>query len=90
MRYPINEFHLTVLSIIIHLIMLSIMPMLIFPLIYFVGELQRSDDSEWRQDCLALLLQLLCRIGTLHSSDPAQTPKLHPVSFCLDCITIYS
>ncbi|XP_028171395.1 ubiquitin carboxyl-terminal hydrolase puf [Ostrinia furnacalis] len=42
------------------------------------GVLQRSDDSEWRQDCLALLLQLLCRIGTLPSSDPAQTPKLHP------------
>ncbi|XP_049877741.1 ubiquitin carboxyl-terminal hydrolase puf [Pectinophora gossypiella] len=42
------------------------------------GGLQRSDDSEWRQDCLALLLQLLCRIGTLPSSDPAQTPKLHP------------
>ncbi|CAB3248888.1 unnamed protein product [Arctia plantaginis] len=42
------------------------------------GVLQRNDDSEWRQDCLALLLQLLCRIGTLPSSDPAQTPKLHP------------
>ncbi|KAM3962482.1 LOW QUALITY PROTEIN: ubiquitinyl hydrolase 1 puf [Aphomia sociella] len=42
------------------------------------GVLQRSDDSEWRQDCLALLLQLLCRIGTLPSSDSAQTPKLHP------------
>ncbi|XP_060805071.1 ubiquitin carboxyl-terminal hydrolase puf isoform X2 [Amyelois transitella] len=42
------------------------------------GILQRSDDSEWRQDCLALLLQLLCRIGTLPTSDPAQTPKLHP------------
>ncbi|XP_061722090.1 ubiquitin carboxyl-terminal hydrolase puf [Cydia pomonella] len=42
------------------------------------GVLQRSDDSEWRQDCLALLLQLLCRIGTLPSSDPSQTPKLHP------------
>nr|XP_049704813.1 ubiquitin carboxyl-terminal hydrolase puf isoform X8 [Helicoverpa armigera] len=42
------------------------------------GVLQRNDDSEWRQDCLALLLQLLCRIGTLPSTDPAQTPKLHP------------
>ncbi|CAH0594132.1 unnamed protein product [Chrysodeixis includens] len=42
------------------------------------GVLQRSDDSEWRQDCLALLLQLLCRIGTLPSTDPALTPKLHP------------
>uniref|UniRef100_A0A2H1VQW4 ubiquitinyl hydrolase 1 n=1 Tax=Spodoptera frugiperda TaxID=7108 RepID=A0A2H1VQW4_SPOFR len=42
------------------------------------GVLQRNDDTEWRQDCLALLLQLLCRIGTLPSTDPAQTPKLHP------------
>ncbi|RVE55279.1 hypothetical protein evm_000177 [Chilo suppressalis] len=42
------------------------------------GVLQRSDDCEWRQDCLALLLQLLCRIGTLPSADPSQTPKLHP------------
>ncbi|KAJ0173738.1 hypothetical protein K1T71_010887 [Dendrolimus kikuchii] len=47
------------------------------------GVLQRSDDSEWRQDCLALLLQLLCRIGTLPSSDPAQTPKLHPALLSL-------
>ncbi|XP_037876167.1 ubiquitin carboxyl-terminal hydrolase puf isoform X2 [Bombyx mori] len=47
------------------------------------GVLQRSDDSEWRQDCLALLLQLLCRIGTLPSSDPSQTPKLHPALLSL-------
>lgn len=45
-----------------------------------IGVLQRSDDSEWRQDCLALLLQLLCRIGTLATSEAGQTPKLHPVS----------
>ncbi|KAL4703264.1 hypothetical protein ACJJTC_009239, partial [Scirpophaga incertulas] len=47
------------------------------------GVLQRNDDSEWRQDCLALLLQLLCRIGTLPSADPAQTPKLHPALLSL-------
>ncbi|CAG4931724.1 unnamed protein product [Parnassius apollo] len=47
------------------------------------GVLQRNDDSEWRQDCLALLLQLLCRIGTLPSSDPALTPKLHPALLSL-------
>ncbi|KAG6460492.1 hypothetical protein O3G_MSEX012016 [Manduca sexta] len=47
------------------------------------GVLQKSDDSEWRQDCLALLLQLLCRIGTLPTSDPAQTPKLHPALLSL-------
>ncbi|XP_068619314.1 ubiquitin carboxyl-terminal hydrolase puf [Battus philenor] len=47
------------------------------------GVLQRNDDSEWRQDCLALLLQLLCRIGTLPISDPAQTPKLHPALLSL-------
>ncbi|XP_041969100.1 ubiquitin carboxyl-terminal hydrolase puf [Aricia agestis] len=42
------------------------------------GVLQRNDDSEWRQDCLALLLQLLCRIGTLPTTELGQTPKLHP------------
>ncbi|XP_072930018.1 ubiquitin carboxyl-terminal hydrolase puf isoform X2 [Epargyreus clarus] len=47
------------------------------------GVLQRSDDSEWRQDCLALLLQLLCRIGTLPATDPAQNPKLHPALLSL-------
>ncbi|XP_069360601.1 ubiquitin carboxyl-terminal hydrolase puf isoform X3 [Maniola hyperantus] len=47
------------------------------------GVLQRSDDSEWRQDCLALLLQLLCRIGTLPSGETGQTPKLHPALLSL-------
>ncbi|XP_047537193.1 ubiquitin carboxyl-terminal hydrolase puf isoform X2 [Vanessa atalanta] len=47
------------------------------------GVLQRSDDSEWRQDCLALLLQLLCRIGTLPTSETGQTPKLHPALLSL-------
>ncbi|XP_050671951.1 ubiquitin carboxyl-terminal hydrolase puf [Leptidea sinapis] len=42
------------------------------------GVLQRSDDSEWRQDCLALLLQLVCRIGTMPSTETGQTPRLHP------------
>lgn len=41
------------------------------------GVLQRNDDGEWRQDCLAMLLQLLCRIGTITNKDTTKTPKLH-------------
>ncbi|XP_047514444.1 ubiquitin carboxyl-terminal hydrolase puf isoform X2 [Pieris napi] len=51
--------------------------------IMMTGVLQRNDDSEWRQDCLALLLQLLCRIGTLPCSEAGQTPKLHPALLAL-------